>query len=96
VYKQRALLLWLLEKEKGHVYVCGSAAMANGVRNSFHTMLQTEKGLDKKQAHDCLHYWIVSFADFPLFNIRIVSSLVRRLLMSTALAAPIKHNRNSA
>lgn len=53
VYKQRTLVHWLLAKEGAHVYVCGDAAMADGVRKSLIRMFQDEgKDIDDIKAQD--------------------------------------------
>jgi sulfite reductase alpha subunit-like flavoprotein len=52
VFKQRTLVHWLLEKEGAHVYVCGDALMADGVRKSLIKMYESEANMDELKAQD--------------------------------------------
>jgi sulfite reductase alpha subunit-like flavoprotein len=40
---QRTLVYWMLEMEKAHVYVCGDALMAHGVRQSLIKILENDQ-----------------------------------------------------
>ncbi len=54
VYTQRSLLFTLLEKQNAHVYVCGDAAMADGVRKSLQKMYTSEASYDESQAQNAI------------------------------------------
>ena len=52
VFKQRTLIYWLLMKENAHIYVCGDALMADGVRRSLLKMYESEGRLTELEAQD--------------------------------------------
>lgn len=52
VFKQRNLIYWWLMKENAHVYVCGDARMADGVRRSLIKMFEFEGQLNELDAQD--------------------------------------------
>jgi sulfite reductase alpha subunit-like flavoprotein len=52
VYAQRALIHWLLERESGHIFVCGDAQMADGVRKSLVKVFASEGQLDDIEAQN--------------------------------------------
>lgn len=52
VLKQRTLIYWWLSKESAHIYVCGDARMADGVRRSLIKMYEFEGQLNELGAQD--------------------------------------------
>ncbi|KAI1285722.1 Nitric oxide synthase, inducible [Halotydeus destructor] len=54
VFAQRSLLYWILEREGGHIYVCGDAQMADGVRKSLLKVFTTEGGSDEAEAQNAV------------------------------------------
>lgn len=53
LFKQRVLVYGML-KEGAHVYVCGDAIMAQGVRSSFMRVFESEGRMDKTSAQDAI------------------------------------------
>jgi sulfite reductase alpha subunit-like flavoprotein len=50
VFKQRALLNWLITNEKAHIYVCGHSLMADGVKKSFLKIFESESHMSEDDA----------------------------------------------
>ena len=60
VYKQKALIYYLLEKEEAHIYVCGGAKMASGVKQAVKRLFLEEERLTEQEADDKLQKLFVS------------------------------------
>lgn len=54
VYTQRSLVFALLEREGAHVYVCGDAEMADGVRKSLLKVYTSEASYDESDAQNAI------------------------------------------
>lgn len=50
MFKQRALIYWLLTNENAHIYVCGDALMADGVRKTFIKVMESEAKMKENDA----------------------------------------------
>lgn len=61
VFKQKSLVYYLLEKEDAHLYVCGGAKMASGVKNAVKRVLEEEGKLAEHEAEAKLLKLFVSF-----------------------------------
>lgn len=54
VYAQKSLVFELLDKEGAHVYVCGDAGMADGVRKSLQNVYVSEATIDESEAQNAI------------------------------------------
>lgn len=54
IYTQRALVYSLLEREGAHIYVCGDAQMADGVRKSLLNVYTSETSCDQTEAQNAI------------------------------------------
>lgn len=54
VYAQRSLIYSLLEQEGAHVFVCGDAEMADGVRQAFVNIYTCETSYDESEAQNAV------------------------------------------
>ena len=52
VFKQRALLHWLITNESAHIYVCGHSMMADGVKKAFSRMFESEGKMSGTEAQN--------------------------------------------
>lgn len=60
VYKQKSLIHQMLEKESAHLYVCGGAKMASGVKQAVKRLFLEEERLTEQEADDKLQKLFVS------------------------------------